>query len=102
MTFDEWFTDFFQGMPEIPDHVRWGYQMAYDAGLVEGRTLIKCPGCRGEKSTVVRVQRRSPTGGRWCEDQEMPCPVCQGSGIATEEHVQRFFLLPSRLAQDKE
>jgi hypothetical protein len=56
MSFDEWFTQFFTGMPPVPDYVRWAYQAAYQAGYAQGtqdaETLLTnkpTPGWEGER-----------------------------------------------------
>jgi DnaJ-class molecular chaperone len=90
MTFDEWFIEFFKGVNNVPEYIKWGYQQAYEKGVEEGRERIKCPGCGGKRSLQVRVQMNTG-GGRFCINEEQPCPVCKGSGVATKEHLERFF-----------
>jgi hypothetical protein len=90
MGFEEFTRQFFQGMPALPAHVLSSYKAFYEAGLEEGRALIKCPGCAGEKVNMVRVQR-SINGRRFCESEEIACLICQGSGLATSKDVDAFF-----------
>lgn len=90
MNFREWFEQFFRGMDDVPDHAQWAYQAAYDTGVEEGQKVIKCPGCEGKKVVQTRVQITN-AGGRFCVDEEKPCPVCKGNGIATKEHLAKFF-----------
>ena len=33
MTFNEWLSNFFAGMPTPPPHVVWAYQSAYQAAI---------------------------------------------------------------------
>jgi hypothetical protein len=37
LTFSQWLDAFFQGMPPLPDHVRWAYQAAYEEGWKAGK-----------------------------------------------------------------
>jgi hypothetical protein len=92
MTFDEWLTSYFGAMlPGVPAHLRHAYEEAYDAGREEGKKLLQCPGCGGQKVIQVRVQLRGLDSGRQCVEHEDVCPVCQGTGIATAHDVERFF-----------
>jgi DnaJ-class molecular chaperone len=53
-------------------------------------TKPECPGCAGTGTIQVRVQTRLK-GRRFCHTQIDPCPICQGTGQATEAEAEAWF-----------
>jgi hypothetical protein len=49
-----------------------------------------CPGCGGKKIIEVRVQQIL-NHRRICVMQDDPCPICEGTGEATERQAQAWF-----------
>ena len=60
-----------------------------------------CPACEGRKTFPVRTQRRGRTGGRFCTMDEMPCPVCQGTGEATQADLEAFVAKETTITQGR-
>jgi len=49
-----------------------------------------CPGCTGRKTFPVRVQRLV-RGRRICATETMECPICRGTGSATEQQEKEWL-----------